>query len=117
MTSDEARFYAGHSPESDPADLRELLDALPGDVRPLLDAVAGLILDTAFVAPLGVVCPPDTADDVEGARLDMLAALMADPEPDWERVRDAYSTEEAHRVPSVVVSFPRGRPIEVAVDV
>jgi hypothetical protein len=52
-----------------------------------------------------------------GARLDMLAALMADPEPDWERVREASGTDEALRVPSVVVSFPRGRPIEVAVDV
>jgi hypothetical protein len=51
------------------------------------------------------------------ARLDTLAALMADPEPDWERVREAYSTDEALRVSSVVVSFPRGRPIEVAVDV
>lgn len=55
--------------------------------------------------------------DAENARLDTLAALMADPEPDWARVREAYSTDEALRVPSVVVSFPRGRPIEVAADV
>ena len=69
MTPDEARYYASHSVESDPADLRELLDALPKDPRRLLDAVAGLILDTAFVVPLGVVCPPDSAADVEIRRL------------------------------------------------
>jgi hypothetical protein len=78
MTSDEARFYASHSPESDPADLRELLDGLPADAPSLLDAVAGLILDTTFVAPLGVVCPPDAADDIEVRRLpDMLGRILA----------------------------------------
>ena len=29
MTSDESRNYATHSVETDPADLRECLDALP----------------------------------------------------------------------------------------
>jgi Transglutaminase-like superfamily len=78
MTSDEARDYASQSVESDPAELGELLDALPRDPRPLLDVVAGLIRDTAFVAPLGIVCPPDSADDVEIRRLpEMLKRLLA----------------------------------------
>jgi hypothetical protein len=78
MTPDEARYYASQSVESDPADLRELLEALPRDPRPLLDVVAGLILDTAFVAPQGVVCPPDSADDVEIRRLpEMLGRILA----------------------------------------
>jgi len=76
MTPDEADFYASHSPESDPADLREFLDALPKEPQPLLNAVAGLILDTAFVAPLGVVCPPETADDIEIRRLPEMLRLM-----------------------------------------
>jgi hypothetical protein len=77
MTPDEARYYAGQSVESDPAELRELLDPLPADPRRLLDVVAGLILDTAFVAPLGVVCPPDAADDVEIRRLpEMLRRIL-----------------------------------------
>src|SRR2546430_2277961 len=78
MTPDEARYYASQSVESDPADLRELLDALPKYPRPLLAVVAGLILDTAFVAPLGVVCPPDSTDDVEIRRLpEMLRRILA----------------------------------------
>jgi hypothetical protein len=77
MTPDEARYYASQSVESDPADLCEFLDPLPADPRRLLDVVAGLILDTAFVAPLGVVCPPDAADDVEIRRLpEMLRRIL-----------------------------------------
>lgn len=78
MTPDEGRYYTSQSVESDPADLRELLDALPKDPRRLLDAVAGLILDSTFAAPLGVVCSPDSADDVEIRRLpEMLKRILA----------------------------------------
>jgi hypothetical protein len=78
MTQDEARYYASQSFESDPADLRELLEAVPKDPRALLDVVAGLVLDTAFVAPLGVVCPPESADDVEIRRVaEMLGRILA----------------------------------------
>lgn len=77
MTPNEARYYASQSVESDPADLRGLLDTLPKDPRRLLDVVSGLILDTAFVASLGVVCPPDSADDVEIRRLpEMLRRIL-----------------------------------------
>jgi len=65
MTPEEARYDASQSVESRPGDLGDLVDALPKDPRPLLDVVAGLVLDTAFVAALGVVCPPGSADDVE----------------------------------------------------
>ena len=78
MTPEEARYYASQSVESDPGDLGELLDALPKDPRPLLDVVAGLVLDTAFVAALGVVCPPDSADDVEVRGLpEMLGRIVS----------------------------------------
>jgi hypothetical protein len=78
MTPDEARYYANQSVESDPTDLHALLHSLPKDPRPLLDVVAGLILDTAFVAPLGVVPPPDSADDIEIRRLpEMLRRILA----------------------------------------
>ncbi|HEU4367167.1 MAG TPA: transglutaminase-like domain-containing protein [Methylomirabilota bacterium] len=77
MTPDEARYYAGHSVESDPRQLGELLEPLPKDPTRLLDTVAGLILDTAFVASLGVVCPPDSADDIEVRPLhEMLARII-----------------------------------------
>jgi Transglutaminase-like superfamily len=93
MTPDEGRYYASHSVESDPKELGELLDALPKDPKPLLDAVAGLILDTALVAPLGIVCPPDSADDIEIRPLrEMLAriighgsGLLATPRPPEKR--------------------------------
>jgi hypothetical protein len=77
MTPDEARYYASHSAESDPKELGAVLDALPKDPRRLLNAVAGLILDTAFVAPRGVVCLPESADDIEVRPLrDMLARII-----------------------------------------
>ena len=56
--------------------------------------------------------PVNAAD---AARIDTLAALIADPEPDWRTLREAYDDDEAFGVPRVVMSFPRGRPIEVAV--
>ncbi len=78
MTPDEARFYAGHSVESDPAGLGELLEALPQDPRSLLNAVAGLILDRAFVGPLQAACPPESADDAESRRIPaMLTRILA----------------------------------------
>ena len=78
MTPDEARFYADHSLESDPAGLGELVEALPPEPRRLLDAVAGLILDQAFVATLGVACPPESADDAESRRIPaMLTRILA----------------------------------------
>jgi hypothetical protein len=78
MTPDEGHYYASHSVESDPGDLRELLGALPKDPAGLLDAVGGLVLHTAFVGPLGVVCPPESADDRESRRISaMLMRIRA----------------------------------------
>ena len=78
MTPDESRHYASHRVESDPGELHALLDALPKDPTGLLDAVGGLILHTAFVAPLGVVCPPDSAADIESRRIPaMLTRILA----------------------------------------
>jgi hypothetical protein len=78
MTPDESRYYASHSVASDPGDLRGLLDALPKDPAGLLDAVSGLVLDRAFVAALGVVCPAESADDVETRRVPaMLSRILA----------------------------------------
>lgn len=78
MTPGEARFYAGHSVESDPAGLGELLEALPQDPRSLLNAVAGLILDRAFVGPLQAACPPESAADAESRRIPaMLTRILA----------------------------------------
>lgn len=78
MTPDEARYYASHSVESDPGDLGELLGALPKDPVELPNAVSGLILDTAFVASLGLVCPPESADDTETRQISaMLSRILA----------------------------------------
>jgi hypothetical protein len=77
MTPDESRYYATHSVESDPEDRGGLLDALPEDPMELVDAVGGLVLHTVFVAPLGGVCPPDSADDMESRRLpEMLTRIL-----------------------------------------
>ena len=78
MTSEEHRYYATHSSESDPDDLRELLDTLPKDPPALLAAVGGLVLHAAFVGPLGLVCPPDSADDSESRQMpEMLRRILA----------------------------------------
>jgi hypothetical protein len=47
------------------------------------------------------------------ARIDRVAALIAEPEVDWKMLRDTYDAE--FRVPSVVMSFPRGVPTEVVI--
>jgi hypothetical protein len=78
MTSDESRYYATHSVETDPADLRECLDALPKEPARLLNAIGGLVLHTAFVVPLGLVCPPESGDDVHSRRVPaMLRRILA----------------------------------------
>src|SRR6266436_6170778 len=78
MTSDESLYYATHSVETDPADLRECLDALPKRPDRLLDAIGGLVLHTAFVVPLGLVCPPESGDDVHSRRVPaMLRRILA----------------------------------------
>jgi transglutaminase superfamily protein len=78
MTTDEGLYYSSHSVRSDPGNRRELLDALPKDPAELPNAVSGLILDTAFVAPLGIVGPPESADDLESRGIPaMLARILA----------------------------------------
>jgi hypothetical protein len=48
-------------------------------------------------------------------RLDAVATLTANQEPDWKSLRETYEHDDALRVPSVVLSFPGGAPIEVTV--
>ena len=59
--------------------------------------------------------PGIPVSEAAAARIDTLAALIADPEPDWRTLREEYESDEALGVPRVVMSFPRGRPTEVAV--
>lgn len=78
MTPNEGLYYAGHSAESDPQDLRRLLDPLPKDPEGILDAVGGLVLHKAFVEPAGIVCPPESADDAETRKIpEMLRRILA----------------------------------------
>ena len=72
MTPEEQRYYASHSAESDPRDLRSFLDSLPADPADLLAAVGGLVLHEAFVAALGVVCPPESAEDRDSRQISMI---------------------------------------------
>jgi Transglutaminase-like superfamily len=76
MTPETRRYYASHSIESDPGDLRALLDALPCDPARLLAAVGGLVLHAAFVGPLGVVCPPESAHDREVRHMPMMLSRI-----------------------------------------
>jgi transglutaminase superfamily protein len=78
MSADEVRYYARHGVESDPGDLRPLLDALPKDPVDLIDAVSGLILDRAFAAALGDVFPPDSAGDAESRRMSAMLARIVE---------------------------------------
>ena len=50
-------------------------------------------------------------------RLDAVATLTANQEPDWKALREIYEPDDALRVPAVVLSFPGGAPIEVAVPI
>jgi hypothetical protein len=50
-------------------------------------------------------------------RLDAVATLTANQEPHWKAVREIYEPDDALRVPAVVLSFPGGAPIEVAVPI
>lgn len=59
--------------------------------------------------------PKTPVSEAAAARLDSLAALIADREPDWQALREIYDREEVLRVPPVVMSFPKGRATEVAV--
>lgn len=78
MTPEESRYYSSHSIESDPGDLRQLLDPLPKDPQGILDAVGGLVLHRAFVEPAGIVCPSESADDAESRHLpEMLRRILS----------------------------------------
>lgn len=46
-------------------------------------------------------------------RIDSLAGLIAGRNPDWQVIRQVYDREEAFQVPSVILSFPQGLPIEM----
>jgi hypothetical protein len=83
MTPDEHRYYTSHSVESDPGEMGELLASLPKDPTQIVDAVSGLVLDRAFVAPLRVVCPPETGDDAQSRPIPaMLTRILSrDPAP------------------------------------
>jgi hypothetical protein len=50
-------------------------------------------------------------------RLDAVATLTANQEPHWKALREIYEPDDALRVPAVVLSFPGGAPIEVAVPI
>lgn len=80
---DEGRYYAAHSRMTDPGDRAPLLDALPADPSRLVAAISGLVLHPLFVAPLGIVPAPDSADDVESRTvprmLDRVLARDASP--------------------------------------
>ena len=65
MTPEEHAYYASHSGTSDPGDRAPLLGPLPSEPAALIAAVSGLVLHRAFVAPLGIVAPPGSDDDVE----------------------------------------------------
>ena len=49
------------------------------------------------------------------ARIDAAAALISEPDLHWKSLRDTYDADDAFR-PSVVMSFPRGVPIEVVIS-
>ena len=78
MSADETSYYARHGVESDPGDLRPLLDALPKDPAHLVDAVGGLILDRAFASPFGDVFPPGSADDAESRQMSAMLARIVE---------------------------------------
>lgn len=59
--------------------------------------------------------PGIPVSEAAAARIDPIAALIADPDPDWRTLREVYDNDEAFRVPQVVMSVPRGRPIDVSV--
>jgi len=59
---------------------------------------------------------PGTAlTEATAGRIDYLAGLIAEPEPDWKTLRETYDREEAFKVPAVVLSYPKDVPIEVPV--
>jgi hypothetical protein len=59
--------------------------------------------------------PGISLSEATAARIDALATLIADPDPDWKTIRETYDRDEAFRVPPVVMSFPKGVPTEVVV--
>jgi len=83
MTPDEHLYYTSHSVESDPGEMGELLASLPKDPTQIVDAVSGLVLDRAFVGPLKIICPPETADDAQSRPVPaMLTRILSrDPAP------------------------------------
>jgi Transglutaminase-like superfamily len=59
--------------------------------------------------------PGTSIAESTAARLDALAHLIAHPHPAWNSIRGIYEKEEAFKVPPLVLSFPKGAPVEVAV--
>jgi hypothetical protein len=49
-------------------------------------------------------------------RIDSLAKKIAEPAPDWKTLRKTYDHDVELKVPAVVLSFPKGIPIEVTVE-
>ena len=58
----------------------------------------------------GTKIPATTA-----ARLDQVADVLAGSTPDWSALRALYQAADDLRVPTTVLSFPVGEPVEIAV--
>jgi len=69
----------------------------------------------SWLAAWCATSPPSPLSEAVATRLDTLAALTGDPEPDWQILRETYDREDVLRVPRVVMSFPKGRPSDVVV--
>jgi hypothetical protein len=59
--------------------------------------------------------PGATVPDAAVARLDAVAAITAEPVPDWTVLRQTYERDALLRVPPVVKSFGPTGPKEVSV--
>jgi hypothetical protein len=59
--------------------------------------------------------PGSTVPEAAAARLDEVAAITAEPEPDWKVLRETYERDAMLRVPPVVKSFGPSGPKEVSV--
>jgi hypothetical protein len=48
--------------------------------------------------------------------IDSLAGLIAGSNPGWKALREAYDREDEFKVPAVILSFPKGTPIDVTME-